>query len=257
MLDYLDKRLCRIVPGYLVCFLLCAFIVAPFAGAADSFLSLRVLAHHALSLMRLMTPYVPEAFAGLPHPELNGSMWTIHYEFACYLGVILCGLAGFLRNKGPLLALVVALVLFNILETGRSGVLRDSIKFGAAFGAGMIFYLYEVQFTRSGAFLAVTALFLCLFNPYLAESALLFAGGYLVFMFALHAPVLGISRWANKTDISYGVYLYAWPVQNLIIWHDRNINPWLLGILTLLLSGIIAFLSWTFIEKPALKFAHH
>lgn len=255
-MDYLRKRFCRIIPGYLVCFLICALVVAPLAGAFNSFLSLHVLAHHVLSLMRLMTPYVPEAFAGLPHPELNGSMWTIHYEFACYLGVILCGLMGLLRNKGLLLALVVALVLFNILETGRSGVLKDSIKFGAAFGAGMIFYLYEIQFTRLRAFLAVAALFLSLFSPYMAETTLLFAGGYLVFMFALYAPVLAISRWANKTDISYGVYLYAWPIQNLIIWHDKVIDPWLLGILTLLLSGIIAFLSWVFIEKPALKFAH-
>lgn len=256
-LDYLRKRLFRIVPGYFACFAFCALIIAPNAGAAGSFLSLHVLAHHILSIARLMTPYVPEAFIGLPHPELNGSMWTLHYEFACYLGVILCGMAGLLRKRRILLSLIIGMSVLNILEAGQSGALKDSIKFGAVFGSGMLFALYDVQFSRQGAFLAVIALFCSLFTLPMAELALMFAGGYLVFMFALHAPVLSISRWANKTDLSYGVYLYAWPIQNLIIWHDRNISPWGLGALTFFLCSVLALLSWHYVEKPSLRASRH
>jgi peptidoglycan/LPS O-acetylase OafA/YrhL len=54
-------------------------------------------------------------------------------------------------------------------------------------------------------------------------------------------------------DLSYGVYLYAWPVQKLIIWLDAGISPWLVFIQTTAIAGIIAFGSWVLVEKPLLN----
>jgi peptidoglycan/LPS O-acetylase OafA/YrhL len=59
--------------------------------------------------------------------------------------------------------------------------------------------------------------------------ALAVLAGYLIFWFALQSPVLPISRFTNKTDLSYGIYLYAWPIQSTIaFFSDRSINPWAL-----------------------------
>jgi peptidoglycan/LPS O-acetylase OafA/YrhL len=57
----------------------------------------------------------------------------------------------------------------------------------------------------------------------------------------------------NKFDLSYGLYLYAWPIQNLLIMHFRSISPWVLSGLALTASSLVAFMSWTFVEKPCMK----
>jgi peptidoglycan/LPS O-acetylase OafA/YrhL len=83
--------------------------------------------------------------------------------------------------------------------------------------------------------------------------ALAVLGGYLILWFAHQSPVLPISRFTNKTDLSYGIYLYAWPTQSTIAFFaDRSINPWALSAVTLALASAAAWVSWTFIEKPAL-----
>ena len=100
-------------------------------------------------------------------------------------------------------------------------------------------------------------LIICLFFQPLVALALAVFGGYLIFWFALHCPVLPISRFTNKTDLSYGIYLYAWPIQSTIAFFtDRSINPWALSAVTLALAAAAAWVSWTFIEKPALALAH-
>ena len=76
-------------------------------------------------------------------------------------------------------------------------------------------------------------------------------------MFALYCPVLPISRFTNTTDLSYGIYLYAWPIQSTIAFVTaRSISPWALSIASLALAAGAAWVSWTFIEKPALALAH-
>ena len=55
-------------------------------------------------------------------------------------------------------------------------------------------------------------------------------------------------------DLSYGTYIYAFPIsQILIVYFNSNISPTMLTILTILLVLPIAYLSWRFIEKPALS----
>jgi peptidoglycan/LPS O-acetylase OafA/YrhL len=63
---------------------------------------------------------------------------------------------------------------------------------------------------------------------------------------------LRISRFSNKTDLSYGIYLYARPAQTLIIWNYRAVDPWLLSVFTLVSTACLAHVSWNLVEKPGL-----
>ena len=83
-----------------------------------------------------------------------------------------------------------------------------------------------------------------------AELAMVLGGGYL--MFYLGQMDLPWLSWMSRfPDISYGIYLYGWPVESLWIWFHRG-SPWI----TFLGSTVICFglgwLSWHFIERPAL-----
>ncbi|MFN9849540.1 MAG: acyltransferase, partial [Alphaproteobacteria bacterium] len=62
-------------------------------------------------------------------------------------------------------------------------------------------------------------------------------------------------RTINATDdISYGVYLYAWPIASLLLWFCRDIPMLALGSLTLVGSIVMGALSWHLVEKPFMSF---
>ncbi len=266
-LAYLARRVLRIVPGYAVSFLVCAFLIAPFVGGA-AVLTMRGAARALSQMPTLSPPVVPGVFAGMHYPMLNGAMWTIAYEFRCYLAVPLLGLAGMLGGRGRwgLAGAVSALLVLN--ATGAMQVVHidneylwgraaDSTRFAAVFGIGALYYMFRerVKLTVPRAMAAAILLTGLMFIPYLAEAAFAILGGYLIMWFALRVPVLPLSRFDNTTDISYGLYLYGWPVQTLIIWFYRGIDPWLLCGVSLSLASLLGHLSWTCVERPCLRLA--
>ena len=196
-------------------------------------------------------------------------MWTIAYEFRCYLAAASIGLLGLYtsRYRAVLLLLLIALLMLNVIgalhgfHTVRDDILgspQQTLEFSGIFGMGAIYYLFrdKAPLTNLGALLAATLLIGLLFSHALAGTAFTIFGGYLILWFAFKARVLSLSRFDNNVDISYGLYLYAWPIQNLIVWSDRTIDPWLLCCMSIFGAGLLGYASWKLVEKPMLRFAH-
>lgn len=259
--EYLVRRILRIYPGFLVASLVCIAVVAPLAGGVLTPSAwLKSLGRMAL----LAPPDVPGAFAGLPYPQLNGSMWTISYEFGCYLLVVVLGVAGVLKRPRVYLALLAGLGLLYALRghvpvLGLSDALgfrlASLIRFAAVFCCGGAFYLlrHRIAYSARGAALAALLLVPLLFSPTLAEPALVLLGGYLVFWFAFAVPPGAVSLATNRLDPSYGLYLYAWPIQNLLVLHAPGLSPWSVTLVTLGLAGLLGIASWLVVEAPALR----
>jgi hypothetical protein len=87
--------------------------------------------------------------------------------------------------------------------------------------------------------------------PKLADFGIAVFGAYLLFFIALNIRTPLLRMINGKVDISYGVYLYAWPVSSLIILHDRHISPLVLALVTFGILLPICYASWYLIEKPA------
>jgi peptidoglycan/LPS O-acetylase OafA/YrhL len=192
-------------------------------------------------------------------------MWTIAYEFRCYLMIAILGLAGLLgtRLRFLLLALVAAcyfVATTGVLETTRSvsgalfGSPSVSLSLFAIFGTGAVYYLFreQIPLTLLGALVSAVALTAAMFSPVWAGVAYGVLGGYLIFWFAFKIRVLFLSKFDNNIDISYGLYLYAFPIQNIFIYCNRAVDPWILTAITLVLASLAAYASWIFIEKPSL-----
>jgi len=113
--SYMVKRIKRIYPGFLVAILVCAVVVVPAYSTimkADGQEAFRVLAH---ALMLKAYWPVSDVFAGNAFPgAVNGSLWSISYEFWCYLGVLALGVAGLATNRRLLLTLLVAVLLARV-----------------------------------------------------------------------------------------------------------------------------------------------
>ena len=206
-------------------------------------------------------------FAGTPYPVLNGSMWTIAYEFRCYLLVLAMGFAGLLSKRIILVALTAGALAFSATHpqisgwlawwglTPLLGDLETDIRFAAIFGCGALFYLYgdRIRYDWRPAMLAVCGLVVLMLSSRLAEAALAILGGYVLFWFAFNVKSPRLAKVGRKVDISYGVYLYAWPVQKLLIWLDPQTSPWLVFMETTAIAGCLAFGSWWLVEKPFLN----
>jgi peptidoglycan/LPS O-acetylase OafA/YrhL len=114
------------------------------------------------------------------------------------------------------------------------------------FLAGSLYLLFQRHAIDNHALAGAAAvrLIICLFFQPVVALALVALGGYLIFSFARQSPVLPISRFTNKTGLSYGIYLYAWPTQSTIAFFaDRSINRWALSAVTLALASAAACVS--------------
>ena len=265
--EYLGKRVLRIYPGYI---LACAIslLIGAIAGGKFPTINFQSISIASIKVLFFSGVHLDNAFAHVPFPGINGSMWTIAYEFRCYLSLILLSYLGFFRSKYIVAGLVFVLLAANCFLTGIPTQTRadwffgnpaEDIRFLLFFLTGSGFYLlgdrvrYRLRYTLLSA---ITLLFLLQFKV-LATSALALLGGYVIFWLALQGPRGRFSRVFNETDLSYGFYLYAWPIGNLIVWFYPTIGVWQLLVVTTAISLVIAYVSWTRIEKPALTLKRH
>jgi peptidoglycan/LPS O-acetylase OafA/YrhL len=259
--EYLAKRVLRIYPGYIVAFGVSLLIGALVGGRLSGPLQILRLVGGVLFLR---PPNLDGAFAGLPNGLLNGAMWTIAYEFRCYLLVILLGALGVLKDRRVYLVFTVALLFGMLSQMGFrlppmvekfTGDVRWSIHFCFIFCAGGVFYLFRdrIRYTQKAAIIALAALFPFMFLHRFVEAALATLGGYFLFWFAFQVKSSRLGRIGNGIDLSYGLYLYAWPIQTVLIWHYRHISPWILFGISTVTAGAVAWVSWTLIERPFLS----
>ena len=267
-LEYLRKRALRIIPGFVVASLVSLLVVAPLVGASIKEV-ISNLPRYAATIAVLRPVYVPGAFPGLGYNLLNGSLWTIAYEFRCYLLVVLLGLTGCFRFPKAIALLafsMMTLYLFGSADTLNAagdrlplnkvwlGKPTDTLRLTAIFLVGSCFYLWQDRIIISprGAIIAVTSLITCMLMPKLAETGVAVFGGYLIFSFACWGKGSILERINNQTDISYGTYLYGWPIGAAILWYLPNIQLPIATALAILLSMAAGWVSWHVIEKPAI-----
>ena len=266
LLDYFKKRVLRIYPGFVAAFLIGLFVVGALGSALPPAQYYRTL-HLPRQLLFLFSLQSPGATAVYQdQPYFNGSMWTIAYEFRCYVLVAILGLIGFIDKRYLWLGLTgLMLVLcplrrnFPTLDFPGGfyllGFTEPLIRLTTFFLAGGCFFLFlrHIRFNDATALLFSPIIILTMFNIYAADVVLATLGAYLLFWFAF-LPVPLLNRFKHHSDVSYGLYLYGWPVQKLLLWYLPTLSPYALFPLSLILSYVCGYVSWKGIERPALGF---
>jgi len=266
LLPFLWKRFLRIFPAFIVCSIICALLFGPLG------------VHHRLgywaafdiktfvrTMLTLGSVYVPPVFVGSNYAVMNGAMWTIRYEMLCYLMVAFAGVLSLFGRPVLWLLVTVTLIAGSICFypiPDRVFFLGWDLYFYAdalvrlimLFVVGGCFYLFRqsVVYRPCYILLALILLIACLCDARWAEPGMAVFGGYLLFYLA-YARIPVLDRFQRLPDLSYGIYLYGWPIQKLLIFHIAGISPWLVMILTIVLAGYFAFVSWHVIEKPSLS----
>jgi peptidoglycan/LPS O-acetylase OafA/YrhL len=254
---FLQKRLFRIAPGYLVAYAICVaagvFVAADPAGYFGAIFSVHGVVASVRSITSLGMPFTPEVFAGQHYPTVNASMWTLQYEFECYLAVALLGNIGLL-HRAVLIPVAAVLMFLSGIHAGEKNWAPETLL--VFFCSGALFYLCRGFVLRRVWVLAVIGVMLAglLFFQYFAVAALAVCGGALLFA-AVFAPSDKF-LWINKLpDFSYGLYLYGWPAERFLVWYFPAASPWIVFVVAWPIAACCGLASWFAVEKPALALA--
>ena len=258
--DYVLARTLRIAPGLIAATLVVALLLGPAMTRLDlgSYLADPQLLRFITATLTTFksATILPGVFEDNPLRSPLGTVWTLKYETLCYLGVLVAGLAGLLGRPRLALAIGGLLLLTTILREvmtpdGPKGI-ETALRLPLIFLAGGLIYLFRdrVKLSLPSLGLALVALGLLWWTP-LYKPALYLVTAWGVITLAL-APALTRLSSEPPADLSYGVYLYGWPVQQASHALFPAVGAFALFWPALLATLILAFLSWQLIEKPAL-----
>lgn len=263
VLRFLQRRALRIFPGLVVCTLLSVVVLGPLLTTLDlaTYFANEHTRGYFSNIALYITYHLPGVFANnrLPH-AVNGSLWSLPVEFAMYLLLALLGLCRINKWGMALVALLfMAANSLWALHTPEQVVLyrtdlRQVTFCGVYFFVGVAIQRFGLQrwFSLSNVFIA-----LVLWLGFSSNRDHFNAAAWLVLPFVVLA--FGLSKQAllsrlTPTDYSYGIYIYAFPVQQTVasIWPNLSLGPYLACVVVGTLA--LAAASWHWIEKPALSF---
>ena len=270
--DFIRNRVLRIYPGFIACYLLCLFVVAPLSGLTwQAYVDQLNLPLAAIKMLLLRGFGGFETFPNNAHHMLNGSLWTIPFEFGCYLLIAMFAIFGRYRRQAIPIGAAIAYVLymFRGLAEGQTfeGVpspLR-AVLLGLAhlpgppevclFLFGAVFHQtkHRIPFSGKLALLALGLTAVAFRVPPTLQFVLPFTLPYLVF-FVVYHPQLKLHGFGKRADLSYGIYLWGWPVEQMLVrFFEPQLNGVLLFLLALPLTAILALASWKLVEAPFLR----
>jgi len=275
--DYLLNRVARIVPALAVDIVLCALLIGPLFTALplEAYFRAPEFQRYFLNIVGWVHYFLPGVFLGSPvGPTVNGSLWTVPYELGCYGVMAVLVTAGLLKGGGRMFLLVAAWLVVALIVGLSLLPLPDT------FGGHLLNFLFIQQGARLVPF------FLAGSTIYLAQARLPFDGrialacGLVLVAASLlvdgerwwaHplvplltcAPMaylvayLGLSRLPTPPsighgDYSYGIYLYHFPLLQVIMTLHPLATWWqLLAVAVVPVVGV-AMLSWHVVERPSL-----
>lgn len=127
---------------------------------------------------------------------------------------------------------------------------RLALNLAAFFSVGCCFYIFRdrIRFIVAGAALSAGILFIAMFSYRGHQLVFALAGAYLLFFMAF-SNIPPLASFGALPDVSYGEYLYGWPIQKLIIWWFPGTSPWVVFLVSALLSVVAGWISWHVVEK--------
>lgn len=268
LFSFVRKRLFRIAPGLFVAILLVTFIIGPIVTnySTSGYFFSRGTWIYAFKNMFLIpgNSTLPGVFTNNPTTAVNGSLWTLRYELLLY------GLLSLLyfvpvSKRRIIIPLGLAILLsclflsrYNLIPLNASDqkFLYYFVVLGSYFLGGTLLSLFpEVLNKRKSVLLLFsTAIFLVSLFSFQKELTVFSVLSFtiMVITFGLHYfPVLHFSKYTG--DISYGTYIYAYPIQQVLIAWLHPENVWALMFPSFLLSWLAGWLSWHLVEQKFIR----
>ena len=278
--DYFVARGLRILPGLWACLIVTAFVIAPIAVAIQGGSSANMILSSAPfkyvlgnSAVQLHEHDIAGTPLGVPwFGEWNGSLWTLSWEVLCYIIIALLGLTGLLRRRWVIPLLLALAVVWSMRSPSMNSLIEAppgerpridaaaellvihwaAARFAVMFLAGALLYQLR-NIVPARWWLVALSVVIVLGSSFLPNYRLL---GAIPLAYALiaSAALLHHPRLRLRTDLSYGVYIYAFPMQQLlVICGLAFLAPPVFAIIAAVITVPLAAASWYVVEKPAIS----
>lgn len=272
-IDYVSKRCKRIFPALFFCSLIMIYIICPLFGIGDAVTY--ILSKNAfITFLDYSTlgwvPLDTNGFAKnyIHRNSLNGSLWSLGYEFTAYilimlvlftkknlkikmtLALIVCVLVAYISNHTKVPADIRHFINDHFILF--SSVARGSLYF-IPFAVGSLLAITQEKWnTKVGKIILVICgvTIISLFSQKnITDTAFFFSIPLIILPIAISFKDSIIN---GRFDISYGVYIYAYPIQQIIA-NEAHL-PFSLGLFaSVIITTLLATASWFLIEKPMIK----
>lgn len=258
---FIEKRVRRIMPALVVAVTLSVLLLGLVwtTLSTTTYLTSAGTWKYLMNFLFLPAPLtLPGVFESNLSPAVNGSLWTLKFEVACYGLVVLTLAAKRLRVPLVIALWLGSFAVARLLPENSEGVFFYAERLAFLFrffGSGMLLYLFRssIPMRKDWALAAFALLAGSAFTPAFPEIAAT-AGAYWLMFFAFYCPAWFRDITRNG-DLSYGVYVYAFPFQQIFVPISMGTGiPWLTNIaLSLPLTMLAGLLSWKLIEKPMIR----
>lgn len=260
--SYFKKRISRIFPALIVCSLIMTMLVCTIFGKADW--------QSYLASKEAITNFIYYSFFGAhAAPEqinyfssnyiykdaLNGSLWTLFFEFFDYMLIAL-----FIFNKSRPITSISALLIGSIIiqvatklglptnyYIDRATILTIPFAIG-----GILFLTKEYWYRKKiGIVLIIFAIIAAFFSQENDERSILFFSSTAI-LTVIIGNAFKDTLISGRFDFSYGIYIYAYPTQQIII-NETGLGFWASLSLSAIITILLANFSWFFIEKKFIQ----
>ncbi len=259
---FISMRIIRLVPALTVEVILSALIIGPLLTQVSlaTYFSSTEFWKYFLNIIGDVQYVLPGMFAQNPFPDvMNQSLWTVPFELDCYLCLIGLAIIGFVRNPRWLVLVTLGFAALGTvwLVVRFQPVWQENPVTGRAlvvsFLAGVVLQLYSGVIKLNGpaaliSFIVGMVLLLDVRLSFIAVLPIAYATVYVGMLNPRRISLL------LSGDYSYGLYLFAFPIQQAEVAFFPAYAWWGYNAVVALACGFAyAALSWWFVEAPILS----
>ncbi|WP_163698021.1 acyltransferase family protein [Mycolicibacterium sarraceniae] len=277
--DYFVARALRILPGLWICLIVVAFVIAPIAvaiqhGSVSKLLLSRAPFDYVLR-NGLVVIQAQSDIGGTPSEipwpgSWNGSLWTLQFEVLCYFTVAVLGATTLLRRRWVIPVLWAVALFFSIqlpsltdlqpqptpapLDFATSLLIEESnlARLFLMFFSGALIYHFRNVIPARWSLVALSVVLVL--GASVMSNYRLIGAVPLAYALLASGALIRSKRLNLRTDLSYGVYIYAFPVQQLLVICGLFVlNPFVFATIAAIVTLPLAALSWFLVEKRALS----
>lgn len=252
---FFSARIMRIFPPLIFVTFIMTFLLGPivtYLPLTKYFSDSRTYMYLLNSIM-ILVHNLPGVFCNNINTSVNGPLWTLPVEFLCYIMCYLAYKMHILSRKIARYTIIQVLVIYFILYHLMSEMLvfREALRPIMLFYFGMLYYIYRDKIELKYRYLLSCILILCISVTF----------NIMWFMIVICLPYIllcigygtkrKLQHFGEKMEISYGIYLFGWPVQQCIVLiFGKNMLPILNFIISAPIAVICGIITFYMIERP-------